>query len=155
MGIQNASAQRLAIPELTTTVLTKTLTGLASDSRLVGGPGSQAGRRLVSVAAMLLGALAGALLALDAAVAAALGVALAIVLAVGARCTCCRARIPPGSEPEPRAATVRLLDGERAFHAGLAVPRHRAVELVGPRAQFDRQRLRPALEGGKGAEGRS
>jgi uncharacterized membrane protein YoaK (UPF0700 family) len=83
MGIQNASAQRLAIPELTTTVLTKTLTGLASESRLVGGAGSQAGRRLVSVAAMLLGALAGAVLALDVAVAAALGVALAIAVAVG------------------------------------------------------------------------
>jgi uncharacterized membrane protein YoaK (UPF0700 family) len=83
MGIQNAAAQRLAIPELTTTVLTKTLTGLASESRLVGGPGSQAGRRLVAVAAMLLGALAGALLALHVAVAAALGVALAIAVAVG------------------------------------------------------------------------
>jgi uncharacterized membrane protein YoaK (UPF0700 family) len=83
MGVQNAAAQRLAIPELTTTVLTKTLTGLASEARIVGGPGSQAGRRLVAVAAMLLGALAGGLLALDVAVAAALGIALAIVLAVG------------------------------------------------------------------------
>jgi uncharacterized membrane protein YoaK (UPF0700 family) len=83
MGVQNAAAQRLAIPELTTTVLTKTLTGLASEARIVGGPGSQAGRRLVAVAAMLLGALAGGLLALDVAVAAALGIALAVVLAVG------------------------------------------------------------------------
>lgn len=83
MGIQNAAAQRLAIPELTTTVLTRTLTGLASEARIVGGAGSQAGRRLVAVAAMLLGALAGALLALHVAVAAALGVALAIAVAVG------------------------------------------------------------------------
>jgi uncharacterized membrane protein YoaK (UPF0700 family) len=83
MGIQNAAAQRLAIPELTTTVLTKTLTGLASEARVVGGTGSQAGRRLVAVAAMLLGALTGGLLALHVAVAAALGVALAIAVAVG------------------------------------------------------------------------
>ena len=33
MGVQNASAQRLAVPELTTTVLTRTLTGLASEAR--------------------------------------------------------------------------------------------------------------------------
>ena len=45
MGLQNAAAQRLAIPELTTTVLTRTLTGLASEAKVLGGAGSQAGRR--------------------------------------------------------------------------------------------------------------
>jgi uncharacterized membrane protein YoaK (UPF0700 family) len=83
MGIQNAAAQRLAVPELTTTVLTRTLTGLASEARAVGGTGSQAGRRVVAVAAMLLGALTGALLALHVSVAAAVAVACAIVVAVG------------------------------------------------------------------------
>ncbi|HXR29054.1 MAG TPA: YoaK family protein [Solirubrobacteraceae bacterium] len=83
MGVQNAAAQRLAIPELTTTVLTRTLTGLASEARLVGGPGSQLGRRAVAVAAMLLGAFTGALLALEVSIAAALGVAGAVVVAVG------------------------------------------------------------------------
>ena len=78
MGAQNASAQRLAVPELTTTVLTRTLTGLAADS----GPGSKFGRRIVAVAAMLLGALAGGLFALEASVAADLALAAAIVLAV-------------------------------------------------------------------------
>jgi uncharacterized membrane protein YoaK (UPF0700 family) len=82
MGVQNAAAQRLAVPELTTTVLTRTLTGLASEARLVGGPGSQAGRRLLAVAAMLLGALAGALLALQVSISAAVAVALAVVLVV-------------------------------------------------------------------------
>jgi uncharacterized membrane protein YoaK (UPF0700 family) len=81
MGIQNAAAQRLAIPELTTTVLTRTLTGIASEAGVLGGPGSRAGRRGVAVAAMLLGALAGALLALDVSVAAGLAVALAVVSA--------------------------------------------------------------------------
>ena len=83
MGVQNATVQRLAVPELTTTVLTRTLTGLASESRLAGGPGSKAGRRLIAIAAMLLGALTGALLVLHVTIAAALALASALVLAVG------------------------------------------------------------------------
>jgi len=61
LGVQNAAARTLAVPDLTTTVLTLTITGIASDSRFAGGPGSRAGRRLVSAAAMFLGALIGAL----------------------------------------------------------------------------------------------
>ncbi len=82
MGIQNAAAQRLAVPELTTTVLTRTLTGIASEAAVVGGQGAQLGRRGVAVGAMLLGAVTGGLLALQVSVAAALGVACAIVVAV-------------------------------------------------------------------------
>lgn len=82
MGVQNASAQRLAVPELTTTVLTRTLTGLAAEAGLVNGPGSKLGRRIVAIAAMLLGALVGGLLALKVSVGADLSVASAIVLAV-------------------------------------------------------------------------
>jgi uncharacterized membrane protein YoaK (UPF0700 family) len=62
MGIQNATARRLSVPDMTTTVLTLTITGIAADSTLVGGKGSLAGRRLVAVAAMLAGALVGAAL---------------------------------------------------------------------------------------------
>lgn len=61
MGAQNAAARTLAVPDLTTTVLTLTITGIAADSHLLGGAGSRAGRRLVSVVAMLAGALIGAL----------------------------------------------------------------------------------------------
>ncbi len=82
MGVQNAAAQRLAVPELTTTVLTRTLTGLASEASFIGGPGSKFGRRSVAAAAMLLGAVAGALLVLKVSIAAALALAAAIVLAV-------------------------------------------------------------------------
>ena len=60
MGVQNATARRLAVPDLTTTVLTLTITGMAADSAIVGGTGSMAGRRLVALLAMLLGALVGA-----------------------------------------------------------------------------------------------
>ena len=62
MGLQNATARKLAVPDLTTTVLTLTIVGIAADSRSVGGSGSRAGRRLISVAAMLVGAFAGSLL---------------------------------------------------------------------------------------------
>lgn len=64
MGVQNATARRLAVPDLTTTVLTLTLTGIAADSQLAGGSGANTGRRLLSVTAMLLGATIGALLVL-------------------------------------------------------------------------------------------
>ncbi|MGW0581966.1 YoaK family protein, partial [Streptomyces sp. NPDC002920] len=45
MGLQNAVARRLGVPDLTTTVLTLTLTGLAADSAPAGGAGPRAGRR--------------------------------------------------------------------------------------------------------------
>jgi uncharacterized membrane protein YoaK (UPF0700 family) len=64
MGIQNTAARKLAVPDLTTTVLTMTLTGIAADATLAGGHGSKLGRRALSVAAMLLGALIGGLLIL-------------------------------------------------------------------------------------------
>jgi uncharacterized membrane protein YoaK (UPF0700 family) len=65
MGIQNATARRLAVTDLTTTVLTLTLTGIAADSWLGGGSGANTPRRVLAVAAMLLGALVGALLLLQ------------------------------------------------------------------------------------------
>ncbi|HEX4433454.1 MAG TPA: YoaK family protein [Acidimicrobiales bacterium] len=82
MGVQNSSVRRLAIPDLTTTVLTLTLTGIGADSALGGGQGSNSGRRLVSVAAMFLGALAGAALILHVHVALPLVFALAIVIVI-------------------------------------------------------------------------
>jgi uncharacterized membrane protein YoaK (UPF0700 family) len=41
MGLRNAVVRKLAVPDLTTTVLTLTVTGLAADSRLAGGAGSR------------------------------------------------------------------------------------------------------------------
>jgi len=62
LGVQNAAARALAVPDLTTTVLTLTVTGVAADSRIAGGPGSKAGRRVLAMLAMFAGALAGAAL---------------------------------------------------------------------------------------------
>lgn len=58
MGGQNAMARRLAVPDLTTTVLTMTVTGLLADV----SPGSVRARRMLAVSALLIGALAGGLL---------------------------------------------------------------------------------------------
>ncbi|HXC75526.1 MAG TPA: YoaK family protein [Candidatus Acidoferrum sp.] len=65
MGIQNAGARKLAVPDLTTTVLTMTITSIAADSSLAGGQGAKGGRRLIAVAAMLVGAVIGAALVLN------------------------------------------------------------------------------------------
>ena len=60
MGLRNATVRRLGVPDLTTTVLTMTLTGLAADSRAAGGTGRHSPRRSASVVAMALGAALGA-----------------------------------------------------------------------------------------------
>ncbi len=58
-GVQNATIRRLAIPDLTTTVLTLTFTGLAADSSLAGGNHPRRGRRVASITSMLAGAILG------------------------------------------------------------------------------------------------
>jgi uncharacterized membrane protein YoaK (UPF0700 family) len=82
MGVQNAAVRKIAVPDLTTTVLTLTITGLGADSVLVGGPGSRAGRRLVAISAMLIGAVVGAVLVLHAALCCPLVVSLFLILVV-------------------------------------------------------------------------
>jgi uncharacterized membrane protein YoaK (UPF0700 family) len=62
MGVRNATVRRIAVPDLTTTVLTMTLSGLAADSRPAGGSGQGSVRRIAAVVAMFTGAVAGALL---------------------------------------------------------------------------------------------
>ena len=84
MGIQNASARKLAVPDLTTTVLTMTITGVAADSRAAGGQGSKAGRRLLAIGAMLVGAVVGATLVLHAPIVYPLGIALVVTVVAAA-----------------------------------------------------------------------
>ncbi|WP_412864817.1 YoaK family protein [Cellulomonas sp. 179-A 9B4 NHS] len=62
MGLQAAAARRLAVKDVTTVVVTSTLTGLAADSRLAGGTGDSWARRLLAVVLILAGAGVGALL---------------------------------------------------------------------------------------------
>jgi len=82
MGAQNATARKLAVPDLTTTVLTLTITGVAADGPLAGATGARVARRLISVAAMFLGALAGALLVLRVHIVYPLVIALVILVVV-------------------------------------------------------------------------
>jgi len=62
MGVRNSTIRRLAVPDVTTTVLTMTLTGLAADSSLAGGANPKWGRRSTAVVAMFVGAVSGAAL---------------------------------------------------------------------------------------------
>lgn len=62
MGVRNATVRRLKVADISTTVLTMTLTGLAADSPPAGGDGAGSWRRGAAVFSMLAGAVAGALL---------------------------------------------------------------------------------------------
>jgi uncharacterized membrane protein YoaK (UPF0700 family) len=62
MGFRNATIRQLKVPDLTTTVLTLTLTGLAADSSLAGGANPNWRRRIGGVAAIFAGAALGAAL---------------------------------------------------------------------------------------------
>ncbi len=83
MGLQNAVVRKLAVPDLTTTVLTMTLTGIAADVR-AGQRGPALLRRFLAVAAMLGGAVAWALLVLHPGPQTALGVAVGLLAVVAA-----------------------------------------------------------------------
>ncbi|MCC2310010.1 YoaK family protein [Cellulomonas chengniuliangii] len=79
MGLQAAAARQVGVADITTVVVTSTITRLAAD--LGGGDASRWPRRVVAVAVICAGAVAGALL-LRVGVALALGVAAALVLTV-------------------------------------------------------------------------
>ena len=85
MGAQNAAVRQLKVFDLTTTVLTMTLTGIAADLRQRDR--FAVVRRVLAVLAMLAGAAAGAVLVLEVSRVAALGLAAALlaVVALGAR----------------------------------------------------------------------
>ncbi len=62
MGTRSAAVRKLAIPDLTTTVLTLTITGIAADSSLANGNNPRLARRVTSVVSMFLGAALGAVI---------------------------------------------------------------------------------------------
>jgi uncharacterized membrane protein YoaK (UPF0700 family) len=84
MGIRNAAVQRLGASDMTTTVLTSTLTRLASDSSLAGGTNNKAAYRATSVLCMFCGAVVGAVLVVHLHPAWALGVACVLLVATTA-----------------------------------------------------------------------
>jgi uncharacterized membrane protein YoaK (UPF0700 family) len=62
MGIQAATARFIAVKDVTTVVVTSTITGLAADSALGAGKGDHSARRVAAVILILAGAAAGAAL---------------------------------------------------------------------------------------------
>jgi uncharacterized membrane protein YoaK (UPF0700 family) len=62
MGSRNAAVRKIGVPDMSTTVLTTTLTGFASESFLAGGRNPNAANRTTSVLCMFGGALVGAVL---------------------------------------------------------------------------------------------
>jgi uncharacterized membrane protein YoaK (UPF0700 family) len=79
IGARNSAVRWLKVPEMTTTVLTTTLTGLASESALAGGMNKDASKGLTSVGSMFLGAIVGAVLTIHFHPALPLGLAALIV----------------------------------------------------------------------------
>jgi len=92
-GGQNAVVRRLSVPDLTTTVLTLTVTGLVADTT----PQSVLGRRVVSVLAMLAGALIGGVLLRWVALAAPLWLASVLLI------TCAAGAFAAASRPHSEA----------------------------------------------------
>ncbi len=80
MGYRNATIRQLKVADLTTTVLTLTLTGLGADSRMAGGTGTNRGRRIAAVVAIFAGAALGAALLVHVGLWAPLAVAGAIIM---------------------------------------------------------------------------
>jgi uncharacterized membrane protein YoaK (UPF0700 family) len=110
LGLQNAVVRRLAVPDLTTTVLTMTLTGIAAD---VSSHGPSAVRRVAALAAMLGGAVVGAMVVMHQGRTAGLAAALVLVAVTGA-------------------AAVSSARGSKAWHSPQAPDIARMVVRGGP-----------------------
>lgn len=80
MGFRNAVVRQLKVPDLTTTVLTLTITGIASDSRLAAGSAPNLAARLGAVGTIFAGAAIGALLVLHLGLAPTLAITATLVL---------------------------------------------------------------------------
>jgi uncharacterized membrane protein YoaK (UPF0700 family) len=107
MGIQNSVARKLAVPDLTTTVLTMTLTGIGADARTGRRGHVMLARRVLAVVTMLVGGILGAWLVLDAGVVAPLALATAL-LAIAVACAALAVRKPGEwrrATPAPAPAT--------------------------------------------------
>lgn len=84
MGVQTAAARRLSVPDLTTTVLTLTLTAFAADSRWAGGGSPRPLQRIAAVVTMFAGAALGATMVLQLNTAVVIGLAFLVVVAAAA-----------------------------------------------------------------------
>ena len=98
MGVQAAAARHVGVKDLSTVVVTSTLTGLAADSWLGRRSGQPWFRRLAAIAMIGLGAVAGAgLTLLD--VGAGIALSLVVTVAVAVTAAFSLVRQQPGSSP--------------------------------------------------------
>lgn len=111
MGLRNATVRRLGFTDVPTTVLTSTITDVASDSWFGGGERRRERVRLTAIAAMVLGAAAGAALVRES-MQLALGLALLVVIGVAIHHAWIAATVPRSvaAGVEPSAVPGRELD---------------------------------------------
>ncbi len=113
MGIQNAAARKLAVPDLTTTVLTMTITGITADGPLAGRTGARTGPRGLTVVTMFAGAVVGALFIVHSQKVVPLAIALITVAVVSATTRALGAAHPtwPTSMPDDDVGHSRVQPG--------------------------------------------
>ncbi len=99
MGLQTTAARMLGVPDLTTTVVTLTMTALASESFIGTGANRNTRQRLNAVAAMFVGAVLGGALVLHRGVGPALGLTLALLIALCASIARASAGFPDWAKP--------------------------------------------------------
>ena len=98
MGLQNAVVRSIGVADITTTVVTQTIIGIAMDSTLAGGTNTRVRRRVTAVVVMFAGALIGAVIVLR------LGVPAALIAAASRACH----RLGLGMEAQTALATATL-----------------------------------------------
>ncbi len=101
MGLQNAAARKLAVPDLTTTVLTMTITGIGADGPVGGKTGARVGRRGLTIVAMFAGAVVGTVLIVHARIVYPLTIALVIAATVAVSARVLGASNPAWTRAEP------------------------------------------------------
>lgn len=99
MGLQTSLARRLAVADMPTSVLTLTLTGIASDSSLAGNPVQNLPRRLLAVFSMFTGGAIGAVLVLMSGMWQALAAGLLVLAAAGGICGFASRKAAPWAGP--------------------------------------------------------
>lgn len=80
MGFRNATVRQMKVADLTTTVLTLTVTGIAADSAAAGGRNTNWGRRVGAISAIFAGSVVGAVMIFRLGLSAPLALAGALIL---------------------------------------------------------------------------
>ena len=101
MGVQNAVARRIAVPDLNTAVVSMSMTGLAAD--YAHSTRGTVLRRASAVVSLLVGAVLGAVIVGTAGAAAAFGLILLVLAGVGRRRTRCSAAGRTGRADQAKA----------------------------------------------------